>query len=146
MKKKSRRKKCVNEPFGRFEEFVLEMLLLRPEMKIEEVEDVDVDTATATEIEKTKDGAWDVAKGDSPTSSAHQEGLPWFRKKCILSLEHGKGFAMSRLQDLDFTLSQSQLDTPRDGNCLFHALLDQIRCIVVCIGPECNSKFHLLQP
>ena len=30
-----------------------------------------------------------------------------------------------KLKDLDFVLSPSQPETPRDGSCLFHALLDQ---------------------
>ena len=38
-----------------------------------------------------------------------------------------------RLRDLSLTVSPSQRETPKDGNCLFHSLLDQLRY---------NSELH----
>ena len=32
-----------------------------------------------------------------------------------------------RLQELDFVVSPSQLETPRDGNCMFHSIYDQLQ-------------------
>ena len=61
--------------------------------------------------------------------------LPWPTSPSSekLSLEQG-GFVMDRrLRDLSLTVSPSQRETPKDGNCLFHSLLDQLRY---------NSELH----
>ena len=43
----------------------------------------------------------------------------------FLTLEQGEFVLERKLKDLDFVVSPSQPETPRDGSCLFHALLDQ---------------------
>merc|ERR1712079_878618 len=43
-------------------------------------------------------------------------------------VEEESWFLMKRrLQELDFVVSPSQLETPRDGNCMFHSIYDQLQ-------------------
>ena len=44
-----------------------------------------------------------------------------------LTLKQGHFVMNRRLIELGLTVSPSQKDTPQDGNCLFHSLLDQVR-------------------
>ena len=54
--------------------------------------------------------------------------LPWPpRKNMLLSVDHCQFVMEKRLEELDFVLSSTQGETPKDGNCMFHAILDQIR-------------------
>ena len=45
----------------------------------------------------------------------------------LLSLDQAQCLLEKRLRDLNFTLSPSQKVTPADGNCYFHAILDQLQ-------------------
>ena len=53
----------------------------------------------------------------------------------LLSLEQGQFVLQRRLQELDFILSPSQPETPADGSCLFHSILDQIK-----FNPELRNE------
>ena len=44
-----------------------------------------------------------------------------------LTLDEGQVLVPSRLAHFNAQLSPTQLSTPRDGNCLFHSLLDQLQ-------------------
>ena len=44
-----------------------------------------------------------------------------------LSLQEGEIFVQKRLEQIGFMASSSQLQTPKDGNCFVHAILDQMR-------------------
>ena len=44
-----------------------------------------------------------------------------------LDLSVRKILAVQRLLDIDFILSPSETDTPGDGNCFIHAILDQLK-------------------
>ena len=43
----------------------------------------------------------------------------------FLTLEQGQFLLQRRLEELDFQLSENE--TPKDGSCLFHGLLDQLK-------------------
>ena len=42
-----------------------------------------------------------------------------------LRIEDGRPFAARRLRQLNLELSPSQPNTPGDGNCFLHAVVDQ---------------------
>ena len=44
----------------------------------------------------------------------------------LLNLSAGIITATQRLQDIDLILSPSQPETPKDGNCFMHAIIDQL--------------------
>ena len=44
----------------------------------------------------------------------------------FLTLEQGQFAIERKLSEIDFILSPTQPDTPKDGDCMFHALLDQL--------------------
>ena len=50
-------------------------------------------------------------------------------KKDKLSLDQGEYVMERRLQELEFVVSPSQKETPRDGNCLPESLFDQAQYI-----------------
>ena len=79
----------------------------------------------ASNIAMESDNCSDGETIQNPPSKTAIKLLP-HGKHSLLSLEEGKEFSMVRLQHLGFVLSSSQPETPADGNCLFHALLDQI--------------------
>ena len=54
--------------------------------------------------------------------------LPWPRHpKRLLSLSQGRPLMMRRLQELDLSVSPSQPETPKYGNCMMHSLYDQLQ-------------------
>ena len=56
-----------------------------------------------------------------------KEYFEYFDKPEKLTLKQGHFVMNRRLIELGLTVSPSQKDTPQDGNCLFHSLLDQVR-------------------
>ena len=56
-----------------------------------------------------------------------------------LSFQSGWQKALERLRKTGFKLSSSQPNTPADGNCLFHSLLDQVRILNI----QSDFKSHL---
>ena len=54
--------------------------------------------------------------------------LPWpHHPKRLLSLSQGRPLMMRRLQELDLSVSPSQPETPKYGNCMMHSLYDQLQ-------------------
>ena len=54
--------------------------------------------------------------------------LPWpVVSNKLLSLRQGRAVMIRRLQELDLSVSPSQPDTPKDGNCMMSSILDQLR-------------------
>ena len=54
--------------------------------------------------------------------------LPWPRdSERLLSLSQGRPVMMRRLQELDLSVSPSQPETPKYGNCMMHSLYDQLQ-------------------
>ena len=54
--------------------------------------------------------------------------LPWpVVSSNLLTLSQGRPVMIRRLQELDFSVSPSQPDTPKDGNCMMSSILDQLR-------------------
>ena len=54
--------------------------------------------------------------------------LPWpVVSNKLLSLTQGRPVMIRRLQELDLSVSPSQPDTPKDGNCIMSSILDQLR-------------------
>ncbi len=49
-----------------------------------------------------------------------------FQESAKLTLEQGAVFVKNRLDEAGFQLSESQPNTPKDGNCLVHAVRDQM--------------------
>ena len=56
----------------------------------------------------------------------HKLPLPVVSNK-LLSLRQGRAVMIRRLQELDLSVSPSQPDTPKDGNCMMSSILDQLR-------------------
>ena len=55
--------------------------------------------------------------------------IPVNPRNSKLSLDEGATFVPKRLEQIGFMLSSSQLQTPKDGNCFVHAILDQMRSV-----------------
>ena len=54
--------------------------------------------------------------------------LPWPRESDkLLSLRQGIPVMKRRLRELDLSVSPTQPETPRDGNCMMHCLHDQLK-------------------
>ena len=114
--------------YGLMETLVLEKLIPAPAPRIEEVMDKDItdseetptiNAATSTSLVLASTTPHKLVPRKTASTQQHQAQ--------ILTLKQGHQFALSRLQDLGFVLSSSQMETPADGNCLFHALMDQMR-------------------
>ena len=53
--------------------------------------------------------------------------LPWpVESNKLLSLRQGRPVMTRRLQELDLSVSPSQPNTPKDGNCMMSSILDQL--------------------
>ena len=50
-----------------------------------------------------------------------------FKFKRLLSISQGRPVMMRRLQELDLSVSPSQPETPKYGNCMMHSLYDQLQ-------------------
>ena len=54
--------------------------------------------------------------------------LPWsHHPKRLLSISQGRPVMMRRLQELDISVSPSQPETPKYGNCMMQSLYDQLQ-------------------
>ena len=71
--------------------------------------------------------------GEKVWTPVNSEPLPAIRpvnpRNSKLSLEEGSIFVQKRLEQIGFIASSSQLQTPKDGNCFVHAILDQMRSV-----------------
>ena len=63
-------------------------------------------------------------KVGAPKRSAKQKKSGKDESSVKLDLSVRKILAVQRLLDIDFILSPSETDTPGDGNCFIHAILD----------------------
>lgn len=63
----------------------------------------------------------------APKRSAKQKKSGKDESSVKLDLSVRKILAVQRLLDIDFILSPSETDTPGDGNCFIHAILDQLK-------------------
>ena len=66
-------------------------------------------------------------KDRAPKRSAKQKKSGKDESSVKLDLSVRKILAVQRLLDIDFILSPSETDTPGDGNCFIHAILDQLK-------------------
>ena len=63
----------------------------------------------------------------APKRSAKQKKSGKDESSVKLDLSIRKILAVQRLLNIDFILSPSETDTPSDGNCFIHAILDQLK-------------------
>ena len=56
-----------------------------------------------------------------------KEYFAYFGHPQHLTLDQGQFVMQKKLEEIGFELSPTQEDTPGDGSCLFHAILDQLR-------------------
>ena len=62
-----------------------------------------------------------------PASFDKKEYFAYFGHPQHLTLDQGQFVMQKKLEEIGFELSPTQEDTPGDGSCLFHAILDQLR-------------------
>ena len=66
-------------------------------------------------------------KDHAPKRSAKQKKSGKDESSVKLDLSIRKILAVQWLLDIDFILSPSETDTPGNGNCFIHAILDQLK-------------------
>ena len=68
----------------------------------------------------------DIAKHFAGGELCKTEYFAYYGHPQFLSLEQGQFAVERKLAEIDFNLSTTQPDTPKDGDCMFHALMDQL--------------------
>ena len=68
----------------------------------------------------------DIAKHFAGGELCKTEYFAYYGHPQFLSLEQGQFAVERKLAEIDFILSTTQPDTPKDGDCMFHALMDQL--------------------
>ena len=98
---------------------------------------IQVEEITQESTQESTQEDEEITQVDDPSNFGEEIGkeevfrfykLPWPRESGqLLSLSQGRPVMKRRLRELDLSVSPTQPETPRDGNCMMHCLHDQLK-------------------